>query len=1182
MLAATSLLIESTSGQLIHGVPVREVVPVNSAVQWVSDVVLDLGPEGQWQSVTNSYVQLADGLNYWDDEADAWLPTHAELELVPGGALGLRAHQKAFFSPDLNDPEGTVRLWTRENEIPLRAAVLALSYRDAATGLDAILAVVQEADGEFFPPNQVIYRNAFDRLDADIVYHFRPTGVEQDVVLRQALPDPEDFGMLPETTRLRVITEVFEAPEVQRTPYLVAAVEDPQLRGLIAEPDWHADRLDFGAFQLAQSRAFPWLEEGESDDMLDMSTRLISDDEGRTALVEEVEYLPLVPILDELPQPIEAPRRQRAALPGTLDATRLLAAADQRQNHRGIADRLPLRPTRDQANAQATPASRTLLAATQAPRSRPGLVLDWRTESGSLSNYTFRGDETYFISNNVTCIGTLTTFEGGTVLKYATNTVLTVQTPVDWQGSLYQPVVLTGRDDPTVGQLITPTNALVGPFATKALVLVSTNSHSFKISHARIAHARLGMEVVGHTGHVFSHLQLVNCDKGISGSGTTYHLRNALFHQVKTNLLQTTSSTARMEQVTVNTAVRFNDNTTVFLTNAVLAGVTTLGSYTANSVSTFSSPSAVFQEMGAGRNYLHPDSVARNSGTTAINPILRHELRSLTTDPPVLLTSHFTANSVLHPTARRDTDIPDRGYHYAPMDYVLSNLTLTNAILSLTNGVAVGVYGPKGLVLQRQAQLRSTGGPGAPNRLVRFHSVQEVSTNWGSANPNAFAFLDVLCTSAPTPVVELSFTEVSHQAVTTNTTAPRILINGGSSYRPGAIRISHSHLRGVALYLNYAVSEPHSLSLTNNIFEASALQLTEIASYSTFTLNAYNNLFHRGRVVLNNTDATSAWLLKDNMFACDVLSLSGGYATTSHNGFRSGLTSFGSSNKTGLVPDYVQGPLGRFYYPTTGISTSLTNLVNTGSRNATNAGLFHFTVRPDQLKETNTVVDIGHHYVAGPQAGVRYVGTDTTTSGNWLGAHGLNGHLVINAATNLPANVTVTPSGHAAHTWASTTSDTRALWRPDASSRIAACWFSGTQFELALSVPHQPAHRLAFYVLDWNSDRADQITARNTATGQNLDVRGVDLFTSGKYMVYDVVGQVTFRFANIGAINAVLSGLFFAPGEFYAADNDSDGWADYVEDRNGNGVADGGESNWLQYSGDSPAVAEISVYTPIN
>src|SRR5206468_1009630 len=52
------------------------------------------------------------------------------------------------------------------------------------------------------------------------------------------------------------------------------------------------------------------------------------------------------------------------------------------------------------------------------------------------------------------------------------------------------------------------------------------------------------------------------------------------------------------------------------------------------------------------------------------------------------------------------------------------------------------------------------------------------------------------------------------------------------------------------------------------------------------------------------------------------------------------------------------GPLGNYYLPTNSA------LINAGSRNATNAGLYHSTVRVDQTKETNSVVDIGFHYLA--------------------------------------------------------------------------------------------------------------------------------------------------------------------------------------------------------------------------
>ena len=39
-------------------------------------------------------------------------------------------------------------------------------------------------------------------------------------------------------------------------------------------------------------------------------------------------------------------------------------------------------------------------------------------------------------------------------------------------------------------------------------------------------------------------------------------------------------------------------------------------------------------------------------------------------------------------------------------------------------------------------------------------------------------------------------------------------------------------------------------------------------------------------------------------------------------------------------------------------------LVNAGSRTADQAGLYHYTTQTGQTKETNSVVDIGFHYLA--------------------------------------------------------------------------------------------------------------------------------------------------------------------------------------------------------------------------
>src|SRR5262249_40272752 len=123
------------------------------------------------------------------------------------------------------------------------------------------------------------------------------------------------------------------------------------------------------------------------------------------------------------------------------------------------------------------------------------------------------------------------------------------------------------------------------------------------------------------------------------------------------------------------------------------------------------------------------------------------------------------------------------------------------------------------------------------------------------------------------------------------------------------------------------------------------------------------NLFLNTTVSLNYRDASTVWTVKDNLF--DGVSLSEGTATiaNSNNAYR-GTTQLagGSNNKTLSATDYKTGPLGRFYYPSSG--TNLFNLIDAGSRTADLAGLYHYTTQTNQVKETNSIVEIGFHYVA--------------------------------------------------------------------------------------------------------------------------------------------------------------------------------------------------------------------------
>jgi hypothetical protein len=132
-----------------------------------------------------------------------------------------------------------------------------------------------------------------------------------------------------------------------------------------------------------------------------------------------------------------------------------------------------------------------------------------------------------------------------------------------------------------------------------------------------------------------------------------------------------------------------------------------------------------------------------------------------------------------------------------------------------------------------------------------------------------------------------------------------------------------------------------------------------------------------------------------------------------------------------------------------------------------------------------------------------------------------------------PAYAQVSLAGQNAYTWSSTSSDPRAVADPvTAGNRVASTWYSSTQFTLNLNITDGQAHRIALYLLDWDSQgRAEAVSVLNPANGQVLATQSASNFSGGKYLIFDVTGQVQLQFTNTSGPNAVLSGLFFgAPG----------------------------------------------------
>jgi len=156
---------------------------------------------------------------------------------------------------------------------------------------------------------------------------------------------------------------------------------------------------------------------------------------------------------------------------------------------------------------------------------------------------------------------------------------------------------------------------------------------------------------------------------------------------------------------------------------------------------------------------------------------------------------------------------------------------------------------------------------------------------------------------------------------------------------------------------------------------------------------------------------------------------------------------------------------------------------------------------------------------------------DTVTQGNWKGVYGGDGYNIINDSVDYPNYVTVTPSGNSNWTWASSTSDVRALSKASSSTdRIAATWYSFSTFLIDLAFTDGGAHQVALYCVDWDSFSRVQTVSILDASGTVLSTQSVSGFHNGQYLVWLLSGHVKIKLTSTGSSNAVASGLLFGTG----------------------------------------------------
>jgi xanthomonalisin len=165
------------------------------------------------------------------------------------------------------------------------------------------------------------------------------------------------------------------------------------------------------------------------------------------------------------------------------------------------------------------------------------------------------------------------------------------------------------------------------------------------------------------------------------------------------------------------------------------------------------------------------------------------------------------------------------------------------------------------------------------------------------------------------------------------------------------------------------------------------------------------------------------------------------------------------------------------------------------------------------------------------QSHANYEGLDTVTQGTWTGKYGVNGAVIANDLNSPPAYATLSLTGESTATWASSTTDVRALQTASgASTRIASTYYSSSSYTINVDLKDGNSHRIALYLLDWDTTtRAETISITDADNNVVLDTESYSGFHNGEYAAWNVQGHVIIKVTKTGGSNAVVSGIFFDP-----------------------------------------------------
>jgi len=941
LLAAGSLLLpaaQTSTAPVKPAIPDQTGVPAPTAYQVVEQganhrvwqrETYEKSPTGQIIPHIHKYTELATGLNYLSN--GQWVESKEEIDAYATGAIANQGPYQVIFANNLNSA-GSIDMQTTDGK-RLRSSILGLAYYDSSSGQSVTIAQIQDSTGEQISANQVLYPNAFTGVKADVRYTYKKGSFEQDVILREQPPTPESLGLNSQTTVLEVLTEFINPPDAR-----VAQLK--QLSSL--PPD---DEVIWGAARIGTGRAFDLGEPQSSQSHVAVSKHYVTE-QGRHILIETVPVKAIQASISQLP--MQSMNHFKS------------------QNYAGKKLILPQTPL-----ARVT--MKSIQMATTLP-SNKGYVLDYvEVHITDYSDFTFQADTTYVVTGDCWFYDDLVTIEGGTVVKFDTSTDVGCECwgNVNCLTSPYHPAVFTSRNDDTVGE----TTSVSGEsmyYTSKALggnPESQVQWHDLRFSYALYdTFASIDMTV--------SDSQFVNCGYAITCDGTLT-VTNILIVNAS-NGFRSSDCAVTAYQVTVDSCTNLTHNwaggtdSTLTLVNSLLVNVGSFGdsTVTTNYVACPSPGEQVFQPVGAGGHYLAINSRYRSAGTTSIDPGVLADIATKTTYPPIVYSNiTISVPTTWSPQAERDNvGNPDLGYHYDPLDYVFGGVDAASNV-TFTAGTAVGwfelpgsnwPYSPGyGISLPPLAVANYLGTVTSPCVQARYSSVQEGGNGlWTDKQTLGGIVANGGGGDAAHATEEIAaFTDFA------------LLSNDGNNFRDYysdyIFRGNHCEFwsggqggYGIRMYV------------TNCLFDGSYIGVEYSINPGESGLTMRNCTMRESYILTAHYSGTTwpTWIQNCAFEGTDLSSMddpSGGDTNITYCDFNAFLTNedrlpiLGSHDVTNVMGfNWQSSWFGNYYLPTN------SPLIRAGSTTADQVGLYHFTTQTNQVPETNSIVDIGYHYVA--------------------------------------------------------------------------------------------------------------------------------------------------------------------------------------------------------------------------